>query len=40
MQFFTSAPFKAFSAGFAITALAMSNALIPGLWSDMLAFIA
>lgn len=40
MQFLKSAPFKAFTAGFAITALAMSNALVPGLWSEMLAFIA
>ena len=40
MQFLFSAPTKAFAAGFALTALAMSNALVPGLWSDMLAFIA
>ncbi|MEO1922668.1 hypothetical protein T8S45_12950 [Blastomonas marina] len=39
MQFLTSDPFKAFAAGFALTALAMSNALAPGLWSEVLAFI-
>lgn len=40
MQLFTADLFKAFAAGFALTAVAMSNVLVPGLWSDLLAVIA
>lgn len=40
MKLFSPDLFKAFAAGFAVTALAMSNALVPGIWNDMLAFIA
>ena len=36
MQLFTADLFKAFAAGFVLTAAAMSNTLVPGLWSETL----
>lgn len=40
MRLFTSDLFKAFATGFAVTAIAMSNQLVPGLWQDLIAVIA
>lgn len=40
MKLFSADLFKAFATGFVLTAAVMGDMLMPGMWSDLLAFVA